>query len=213
MYVKKPVAENVYDSQILITLNTEELTIKQVCDKINSHKPTIRRQIQQDLLKDYLSHKKIDKRGKTTYTIKWNKIVEDFLDYLKKLSKEKEFTKEEYNNLLQKIKPLEKNPYLILILQLMFKEYFKIYIKNKIPLTLEDLFKETILSLGEKLNPNSIKPTFFMKYKNENSFNDFMDFTYFLENYFSSQKIDLDDLFYMELEKNQTPKKIINSIF
>ena len=58
MYVKKPVAENVYDSQILITINTEELTIKQVCDKINSHKPTIRRQIQQDLLKDYLIHKK-----------------------------------------------------------------------------------------------------------------------------------------------------------
>jgi len=115
--------------------------------------------------------------------------------------------KRQLDELIKRSKSIENNKYLNLVLQIMFKEFFRVYVKNNIPITLEDLFKEMILDLGEKLNPDSISKKIYMEYKDETEFSVFMGFTYFLETYFSSQKIGLDYLFNFELEKEITAKK------
>lgn len=208
MYVKKPVIENVYDSKILLAIGTNEFIVKQISKITGTHKPTIRRQIKEDLLEDYLHEKTLDKRGKTIYSIKWNRIVEDFLSYLKKLSKERKLSKKETEDMESKLKPMKNNKYLKIVLQLMFKEFSRIYLSHDLPITLEELFKEMIVSLGESLNPDVIRPKFYMELKEEKEFNDFIIFNYFLETYFSTMKIGMADLFYMELEKKPTQEPL-----
>lgn len=208
MYVKKPVIQNVYDSKILIAIGTNEFIVKQIAKITHSHKPTIRRQIKEDLLKEYLHEKILDDRGKTIYSIKWNKIVEDFLNYLKKIAKEKKLSKTELLEIETKIKPMKNNKYLIVILQIMFKEFSKIYLSNDFQITLEDLFKEMINSLSKNLNPNVINPKVYMDLKEEKEFNDFLVFNNILEKYFSSININIANLFYLELEKNPTQEPL-----
>jgi len=210
MYVKKPVIENVYDSKILLAIGTNEIIVKQISEITGTHKPTIRRQIKEDLLKDYLNEKTLDERGKTIYSIKWKQIVEDFLNYLKKLSKEKKLSKKEMEDLESKLNPMKKNKYLVLVLQIMFKEFSRIYLSHNLPITLEELFKEMIVSLGENLNPDVIRPKVYMELKEEKEFSDFLTFNYFLETYFSTMKINMADLFYMELD-NKLPQEQLES--
>jgi hypothetical protein len=208
MYVKKPVIENVYDSKILLAIGTNEVIVKQISKITGTHKPTIRRQIKEDLLEEYLKEEILDDRGKTTYSIRWNKIVEDFLNYLKKISKEKKLSKKEIEEMETKLKPMKNNKYLILVLQIMFREFSRIYLSHNIPITIEELFKEMIVSLGENLNPNTIRPKVYMDLKEEKEFSDFLFFNYFLETYFSTMKINIADLFYLELEKKPTEEQL-----
>jgi hypothetical protein len=208
MYVKKPVIENVYDSKILLAISTNELIVKQISKITSTHKPTIRRQIKEDLLEEYLKEEILDDRGKTAYSIRWKKIVEDFLNYLKKLSKEKKLSKKEIEEMETKLKPMKNNKYLILVLQIMFREFSRIYLSHNIPITIEELFKEMIVSLGENLNPNTIRPKVYMDLKEEKEFSDFLFFNYFLETYFSTMKINIADLFYLELEKKPTEEQL-----
>jgi len=201
MYVKKPVINSLYDSQILIALNNEELTVKQICDKINTHKQTVRRQIKEDLLKTYLDEKVTDKRGKTIHSIKWNKIVSDFFEYLNELAKEKNLTKEDRKLINDKTKNMGNNKFIILTLQIMFREYFRVYVKKNLPITLADLFKETIIEAGVKLNPDQIKHAIKARFGKDGEFENFMDLTYLFQTFFASERIPLDDLFYNQLEK------------
>lgn len=199
MYVKKPVINNVYDSQILLAINTKECIVKEIANITKSQKLTIRRQIQRDLLKNYLNEKTLDKRGKTIYSIRWEGITHDFLEYLKRLIKEKNFSKEEIQKINKEMIYMQDNQYLILILKIMFKEFFKFYTSNHTSITLEDLFKETIASLGSKLNPDNLKPKVFMDLKERKDFREFLNLTHFLKTHFSP-RIELDNLFYTELE-------------
>lgn len=201
MYIKKPVAKSLYDSQILIAVNNEELTIKQICEKVGSHKQTVRRQIKEDLLKIYLDEKITDKRGTTVYSVKWNRIVSDFFNYLNELAKEKKLSKEENKKLNDKIKIMSNNKFITLSLKVMFREYFRIYVKKSLPVTLEELFKETILELATKLNPDMIRHGVKMDFGRDKDFKEFMDLTYLLHSFFASERIPLDDLFYSELDK------------
>ena len=211
MYVKKPVIENVYDSKILLAISTNELVVREISRITGTHKPTIRRQIKEDLLKAYLHEEKglgkkgkPDKRGKTKYSIKWNKISEDFLSYLRRLSKDRKLSKKEIEEIEIKIKPMNDNKYLILILQIMFKEFSKIYLPHNLPITLKELFNETIVGLGKNLNADVIKPKLYMGLKEEKQFSDFLIFNSLLEKYFSSMKINIAELFYSELEEKST---------
>lgn len=201
MYVKKPVINNHYDSQILIALGEEKLTIKQICDKTHSHKQTVRRQIKEDLLKEkYLDEEVADKRGKTVHAINWTRIVSDFLDYLVDLAKKKKIEKEEFKKIVEKTKIMSNNKFLVTIFKIMFRKYTIIYLKKEIPITLEDLFREIILQLGIELNPRKMRYEAKMKFEKDKEFKDFLDLTYLLETYFSSEGIPLEILFYKELE-------------
>jgi len=201
MYLKKPVISNAYDFRILLAINTEEMIVKDIVKKVGSYKHTIRRQIKTDLKKDFLIEKVVDKRKKTIYSIRWEKIVEEFLRYIKKTIQEKELSKELKEEFSKQIISIKQNKFLILALKIMFKEFSKVYIKGDLTQTLEDLFKETIVNLSEKLSPDNIKHNIFIKLKDNKEFTDFIKFNNLLGSLISPNKINLDNVFYEELEK------------
>lgn len=201
MYIKKPVISNYYDSQILIALGDEKLTIKQICDKTSAHKQSVRRQIKEDLLKErYLDEEVADKRGKTVYAINWSRVISDFLDYLVNLAKKKKIEEKEFKKIVDKTKIMSNNKFLVTVFKIMFKKYTEVYLKREIQITLEDLFREIILQLGIELSPEKIRYEVRIRFEKDKEFKDFLDFTYFLETFFSSEGRPLVASFYKELE-------------
>lgn len=186
---QKKVIESIPYSEIIFLVASEynyALKISEARGRKDSS-PTAK-QLKQLEEKGFLKSYKEKLLNKTVYTVNWDRICQEFANYvfdivinkrqqlkayfgekynnyikeqeqalekrekeLPKKAKEKKHNEEEAYKELEKLiksKRLNKNKYLQILLETIFKDCSKVYVKNNIPISIKDIFEETKQSFG-----------------------------------------------------------------